>query len=779
LRKISGFLIVVLIFTSTITTLYSRTDRNYDKMISYFLLNDLRMAKSELKIFCNKYTNSQLKHSYSLLFENKMLDANDGFFNYLQMRPKSVEGLIGFALSDTRKTTAVITNLKKASRLDSNSSIALLCIANEYLKKLNYPKAAEYFELATANNSTIEFKIVHSFLYLKMNKPDEIIKLLEDEFTLNQTNFYVNYLLGSAYYLKNKFDEMRKYIDLLNGVEENKKKGDLLIAKYHISKRNFEKAKSILFQIKYKENNEDYDTALAITMMNLNSSNSLHYLYKAFNENKWNRTINKQLGIFFYKRGKKKMVQNFIYRSVLSGISSDKLKEYFSGIKFDIPVYKTQAFFQLFDVKWLNNDVIIAFARKNSGDKVALFVIDTVKNKIIKKINMPGSEKGTFNSAFGTKKGNVVFSVFNNKNNVMTLYALSKKKRRYNIGKIISINSYLHNDSIAPSILVGFDKTGTIAYITDGGIDKIAFQSPFLVKWKITNIKPVYPKYPFDIIKYDFSTKETFKILNTNQMKMVPIKSIRKYFLISQAYIGNDNIKSIITKGQKMDLISSDKVNTFFEDKLKAFLIYIKGSKNSFDAILFKNDNSVVKLSESMFLGEKILGETIDIQLFKLDVENNNIFLARKDTNQLINFNYKSLLYEYMLKNVKQLYYSKNEGVYYSIIDKDIIDGLKSFSMTVFSANPFFKLKVYKRNDILNVVTSDQTHDICFNTRNGEKLIIDDVTSKFKYMGPSFEDVTYSITDNKQKEAVFINGRLIIIENMKKIKKITNKKSKK
>jgi len=764
LRKVS-ILLMVILFMNIFA--YSRTDRNFDKMVSYYILKDIKMAKVESKTYFEKYSDAQLSKSYSLLFNNNIEDANEAFFNYLQMKPRSVEGLIGFALSDTGKVKSTILNLQKAVRLDENSTIALLCIANEYLKELNYPKSEHYFKLATKTHSPIEYKIIWSFLFLKQKKPDKIIELLKNEFIDNQTNFYLNYLLASAYYLNNNFELMEKHIDLLNGVGENKKIGDLLIAKYYIKKRDFKMAKSILFNIEHKEGNEDYSTALAITMMNLNNSKSLHYLYKAFKINMWNKEINKQLGIYFYKREKNEMVQNFIYRTLLSGISAEKLKKYFSGINFDIPEYKTKLFFQLYDMKWMDNNTIAVFAKKNSGDKTTVYIIDTDKNDIIRSLNLPKSEKGVFNKAFVSKTGNIVFALFSSSDDIMSIYSLRKFRNRYEIGKIVSIKSYMHEYLKEPSIIVGFDNSGTIAYITDGGINTVAFKSPFLVKWSLTNTKPAYPKYPFDIIKYNFNSKEAFKILNPNQIKLLPLKPIKKYFLINQAYIGSSKVKDFIIKGQEMDLISPKKVYTFFEDNLKSFLIYIKGSENSFNAILYKDDNSSVKLSETMFVGEKILNETIDIKLFKLNSIKNNIILMRKDTNQLIDFNYKTFLYSYLNKNVKQLYYSPYEDVYYSIILKGDVSGMLNTSSEMFSINPYRVITKYERNDITKIIECDRMGDISFYTRNEEKLKINS-SNKFEYIGPAFNGVIHSITKNKYKEAVYINGKLIIINKKKK-----------
>jgi len=758
--------------------LFSVTDKNFDKMIGYYMLNDIRMAKVHYKIYFEKYTNAQLKRAFSILLKRNKEDANDRFFEYLQMRPRSVEGLVGYALSDVRKVKSTINDLKKASRLDVRSGIALLCIGNEYLKELDYPKAEKFFISADKLNNSIEYKIVHAFLYLQMKKPNKIIRLLKTEFVNNQTNFYVNYLLASAYFLKDDLISMEKHLDLLNGVGENKKKGDLLMAKYYIKKREFKKAKSILFQIKFNKYNEDYETALAITMMNLNNRKSLHYLYRVFDHNNWNSEINKQLGIYFYKRNKKNMVQNFIFRSLLSGISVERLKEYFSGVNFDVPdsYSKMQSFFQIFDLKWIDNDLIAVFARKNSGDKTAVFIVNTKKNRIIRRIELPVEEKGVFHKAFVSKTGNIIFSFFNYGNNTMVIYSLAKRRNNFRFDRVIAIKSYLHENFISPSILVGFDKTGTVAYITDGGLNEIAFSSPFLVKWSLTNVKPVYPKFPFDVIKYNFTTGEAFKILNTNQLASTPIEDVRKYFLIAQAYIGNSDVKNLIINGQKMDITSPNKVYTFFDDELQAFIIYIKGAEDSFKAILYNSDNNSIKLSESMFLGNKILNETIELQLFKLDTNGKNIFVMRKDTNQLIRFNYKSLLFTYLNKNVKQLFYSKEEDLYYSLLKKGSVSGVKNTSIVVFTVNPFMIIKEYKRNDIIKMKKNKTDGKIYFITRNGEKLELDDF-GKFKYIRPSFDGVISAVSNDKKKEAVFINGRLLVVEKKETRRKADKKKN--
>ena len=118
------------------------------------------------------------------------------------------------------------------------------------------------------------------------------------------------------------------------------------------------------------------------------------------------------------------------------------------------------------------------------------------------------------------------------------------------------------------------------------------------------------------------------------------------------------------------------------------------------------------------------------------------------------------------------MHYSKIEDVFYAIIDKGGLGGINTTSTAMFSIDPYTKLKEYKRDDIQTIFESDETGDITFISRNGEQLIINS-SGEFEYAGPSFKETIYSISNDKNKEAVFINGRLIIIE--KKIKKVEKK----
>ena len=164
---------------------------------------------------------------------------------------------------------------------------------------------------------------------------------------------------------------------------------------------------------------------------------------------------------------------------------------------------------------------------------------------------------------------------------------------------------------------MGFNQSGSMVYITDSRILNTAFESPFSVVSLLGKKKPVYPVYPFPVFRYNFMNRSFEKLKDISQIERVPIKAMKKYFLVVRGYETISKIGDLIRKGEGMDVTSSEVVKIHFADDLSAFIIYLSDLKNAFQAIAFiAEDNKIYQFDASMFLEE---GRYAEIEILHFD----------------------------------------------------------------------------------------------------------------------------------------------------------------
>ena len=395
--------------------------------------------------------------------------------------------------------------------------------------------------------------------------------------------------------------------------------------------------------------------------------------------------------------------------------------------------------------------MLLIVGNKKSGLTHKIFFID-IKNK---KITNTLKYQGKFQEFFISKnKKKIIFSTSAVKDEKVYLYCITKKGRNFKLDPIVNYALKM------PSVLVGFNKNETIAYITDASVSQLSFESPFSQISYYGKRKPVYPKYPFLVYKYNFVTKKCFKLRYLNQIEKAPIRDIKKYSLVKRAYQTNSDISQLIQKSQKFDLISSKSVKIYFSKNLSSFIIYLSDLDNAFQAMVFNNyNNSVMKFDETMFLGENNYAE---IKILSYDPKRTEINIMTNDKNKyLINFNYNSFLYKKITKNLLDFLYNPTQNTIYSLKERNNKLYYLETILESISLKPFSRKKITSRRDINNIIDCDDLNKYV-TTYNGELLKIDE-NNKIHYLGPSLEGVLNEISPNKKKAAAFINGKLYIL----------------
>jgi len=757
MKKTIYILIISLLISliSLRSNLFSSNRENveFNKAIAYYLLENFELSKRYLSIYFKSNPNSRLKSSFNLLLAKENWEATKKFKNYLEYNRISPIALVGIALStrDMKNNTSK-ENLKKALRLNPSYSSAYLCLGMAYMKEKNFPTAEKYFNKALKHSNTLVYRIVLGNLYIKTGEPKLTLQLLKKEADKSPDNFYLNFLTALAYFKQNKLEDMGQYIQAAVEIDPENNEAKLLMAKYLLSKKEFRKAKSLLKNLKFDNYNEDYIKTYAHVLLELKDRKASKYLYEFFSQKKWDKEINRLFATYFLKNKKKKKnnIQNWINRAILSGDSIDKLNELFSE-EFVFPEYKSLPFFDIKKIKWVSKELLLIVGNKKSGVTHKIFFIDTKNNKITNTLKY----QGVFQEFFISKnKKKIIFSTSAVKDEKVYLYCITKKGRNFKLDPIVNYALKM------PSVLVGFNKNETIAYITNAYVSELSFESPFSQISYYGKRKPVYPKYPFLVYKYNFITKKCFRLRYLNQIEKAPIRDIKKYSLVKRAYQTNSDIYKLIQKSQKFDLISSTSVKIYFSKNLSSFIIYLSDLDNAFQAMVFNSyNNSVTKFDETMFLGENNYAE---IKILSYDPKRNEINIMTNDKNKyLINFNYNSFLYKKITKNLLEFLYNPTQNTIYSLKERNNKLYYLETTLESISLKPFSRKKLTSRRDINKIIDCDDLNKYV-TTYNGEVLRIDE-NNKIHYLCPSLEGVLNEISPNKEKAAAFINGKLYIL----------------
>jgi homoserine acetyltransferase len=218
----------------------------------------------------------------------------------------------------------------------------------------------------------------------------------------------------------------------------------------------------------------------------------------------------------------------------------------------------------------------------------------------------------------------------------------------------------------------------------------------------------------------------------------------------------------LISKGESLDLTSTEVVRTYIAADMATFIIYLSDLKNAFQALVYDSKhNRVKKLDETIFLGKDRYAE---IKIIDFQPQDKELLVLTKDKEKrLIHFDYDSYLYTRLEKDVYDVYRDYELDITYILTERSKKKFYTETYLEMISFKPFSRIKVDSRNDLTGILFSDQAEQLVFTTYNGELLKLDE-NNKLQYVGPCFDQAVAAASPGKNKQAVFINGRLFIIE---------------
>lgn len=729
---------------------------DFNKAVAYLLIKDTETAKRFFKLYFSRNPNPNLENGFRLLTEEKYQDATHQFSYFLEISPRSTLALVGIAMSTS---TMAVSNaeelLKRAIRLDPGTSTAYLCLGMLYMKEKNYPLAEQNFKRASALSSVPEYKILLARLYLDMNKPDDALALVKSEADRFPDNFHFNFLTAQALFKSDRLSELGRYSQAALDAQPGNNDVRLLMANYYLNRDDAHKANLILKGLKFEDYNEEYMKAYGYALVLLKDKKARDYLYEVFSRKKWDEEVNRLLGLYHLWMGDKSVVQHWIYRAILSGAEISRLKGLFPT-EYQYPGYKSIPFFDVKQVVWINEDTILAEASKESGEPDKIFIIDMAKMQVIQTVPFNGRFQEVFVSA---NREHMVLCSTAEDNAGVYFYALTV------MGRNIRLQSIWGKPLAMSSGLVGFDRTGTQAYITDRKIESLAFSAPFSQVDQYGKKKPVYPVYPFPIYKYHFSAQKLIKLQEVGSVETAPpIEALKKYALVADAVNSNSQVQALVVKGQGLDLTSSEVVKTYFPgntETLTQFIIYISDLKNAFHGVAWdQTDNRAVPVDETVFLGRDNYAE---LDIVDFDPGKKEILVLAKNEKDLILYNYGSQSSIRLAKGAFNVHYNRPDRMVYILSERRDKVLFAGSGLRVLSLNPYVDKSVATKKNLVDVISCGSNSDVYFTTGDGE-IVKMDGEYNFTYVGPAMDGCVYEVSPSAKRTAAFINGKLWLIE---------------
>jgi tetratricopeptide (TPR) repeat protein len=748
-----NLIVSILLIVFAVQAFPADAEQYFAKGLAYYLLEDTKLAQKNFNHYFNQKPNPQVKGGFTLLVAGKDWDATNKFRYYLDISHRSPIALVGIALSTVKMTdSTTMENLDRAIRLEPRYAPAYLALGFQYYKQKNYPKAESNLRRAVALANVPEFKIILSKLYLEINRPLEVLNLMKGEADRDPENFYFNYLTAKAFLMMGQLQNLGNYIQTAQELNPTDKEVNVLLARYLLGKKEFTRARQIIGKVRYEEYNQEYVKTFAEILMALKDRRAKSYLYQAFSHDHWDKDINKLLGLYYLNNNERDKVQNCINRSIMSGNSPDELKEMFPQ-EFGFSTYNSLPFFAVHKIAWLSDKEFLAVANDRSGGVNKLFIIDAELNKIIQAITAPGEVQDLFVSP---DRDRVVFSVPAIKNEKVNVYAMQRSGRNFSMFKLVNAQFPM------AGIEVGFNRAGTMAYITDARIRSTAFESPFSVVSLLGKKNPVYPVYPFPVFRFNFANRSFGKLKDISQIERVPIKAMKKYFLVVRGYETISKIGDLIRKGEGMDVTSSEVVKIHFADDLSSFIIYLSDLKNAFQAIAFLAENNKIhQFDASIFLQE---GRYAEVDILHFDHKKNELHLATRDKKRdLIRFNYKSKMFNIISSNLFDYFYNKDNQTIYMLTERT---NKKFYSETDFewvSLAPYTRGRINGNRDLKKLIDAGDITKFVMSTYTGQMLTMDS-DNNFSYVGPSLDGALHKVSPSGKRVAVFINHRLLSLK---------------
>ena len=519
----------------------ARASDDFSRGVAYYLVGDFDLARKNLDAHFSRRPQPAVKQGFILLLQNEKWEATKKFRDYLESDHRSLEALTGISLATADiKNSLAIDNLNKVLRMDPGFAPAYLCLGQEYSRRNNFPQAEEYFNKSLQYAAVPEFKILLAELYLKADQAQKAADLIRPEADAAPANYS---LRASGSPRQPEAGGSRRRAALYRaGVERQARfpGGPAAEAQHSLRSGDLRRAKALLAKLKFDYYNPEYSLIFAEVLLQLKDSDAEKYLYEVFSQNPVARRRQPASGTVPPEK-KGANVQNWIQRALLAGLPAPELQRIFPA-QYSFPAIPFSPIFEVRKMQWLGNRRIVVAGTLRSGEKEKLLVLDALTLKTIKAFDYEGAILDIFPSPSLDK---VIFSTSAAENEKVYLYTLTAQGDSFKLKPVIGYALDM------ASVLVAFNASGSMAWVTDGSLADLAFSSPFSAVSAYGRKTAIYPDYPFPVYSYTYASERWAQVKGRDSLSAVPIKALQQYLAVADACRANSDVAKLLEKGRR------------------------------------------------------------------------------------------------------------------------------------------------------------------------------------------------------------------------------------
>lgn len=720
----------------------------FSKAVAYYLMADHLQARKLFDLYFQANPQTNLQRGFTLLFGKDNWETLKTFRDYLELDLRSLEALTGMSLAlGNANNPMAVESYARTTRLYPDFSPAYVGMGVEYAKIRHFPAAEQNFLKARKLQPLPEYDILLARFYMQAGEYAKALAVSRPAADTAPDNFHFNILTAEACLLLQKPAEGEKYIDLALDLRPNETDALLLKARFLARVGEWQKARTMLQRIRFAQYNPEYGKTMAEVLLALKSNECEKYLYEAFSHDPWDPRVN-LLMTRFHQGRRGANIRFWLERAGLAGCSTDALQAEFPG-QLDKSFGGGVPFFDIKRLAWLAGGVLAAAGRQFSGEGESLYILSANDGKILKSFPYTGSVQKLIPSPdFGK-----LLLVAQEESENVRVYALSSGESGYSLRP-------LHNQPLPfPTVTAGFNRTSSMAYITDGRLAEKAFESPFSTMSSYNRAVPIYPLYPFAVYSFNFVTGEWKEVRDTAQRRAVPLPEMRQYFMLADAYRAGGEIGKMIQLGQTFDSISGKAVRTFLSPSRDSVVVYYSDTKDAFQALISESGGRVYRVNSRQFLDE---GQYAEIEIVRFDPENGELLLLTSDKQRaLIRLMYRTGLYHRLQIGVMHVDVDEEYGRVYVMQESTNRIFVSDTNAEVIQFSPFLQRSIPGRKDLAHFLGNDQWYRPCFATYHGEILKLED-NGSFTYGGVAPVGAPFAVSPDKRRSVAFIGGRVHI-----------------
>lgn len=750
--------VVLMLMLSVIPLMGQQDEIYFNKGVLYLLADDYEQARSNFGAYFQNHPVPAIKNGFALLTDKKYEEATRQFSDYLDMNHRSTHAIVGIGISTSHSSFSNAPEVfKRAALLDSSFSTAYLGLGVEFVKQKDYPKAIKYFQDAYRARPVADYKILPARLYMEMGQYRQVLDLLKGEADRTPDNFYFNFLTAQAYMHLNQFAEMARYREAAQELRPDDRPLKILTARYYLGQNNPSRAAVTLRGLTVEGTDDEYNKAYAHALVKQKDNQARKYLADVFSRQKWDKEINYLLGLHSLWKVQEAGLQNWIYRSILSGGDPKELMQVFPA-KYLFPEFPFFNFFEVKAVVWLTEKYVMAIAIQNSGEPEKVYIFDAAARRLVQTTPIVGQFQKIFSSP---ARNRYIFTTMAQENR--SVYAYGAEFIESAPGpRIWPLSGERLEFPVASA---AFNNSGSLVYLTDERASLYGFDSPFAETDELGGKKFLYHNYPYRIYKYNFATREMLSVPKGDiaQLEASPMPLLKMYAMFSTAALNHPKIQELMDKGKEFDSSSSEFVKVVFSNDLDAFVIYLADLVNPFKGVVYDGRKNIIHpVDQEMFMGGP--KNFSDLDVVDLNIKKSELIVLTRKTKELILYNFRDFWSIRLAQSVDSVSCDRKNRVLHILTRSNSKIFFSGASLQKVSLEPYLNKSYNTDNQGLDKLERyvDET-ELYFSTTTGE-LIRMDQGQKFNYIRPSFEGCIHDVSPSGKVVAAYINKRLYLAD---------------